>query len=84
MSTETFYTLVIEMAPSQKPKKTEQIGFKVDPVLFDAIEAAAWNEHRKRNELARLIFEWAFAKYQEVGSYDALIGSKAIAARTKT
>ena len=59
-----------------KPKKTEQVGFKVEEGLFRALESAAWNEHRKRNELARLIFEWGFEKYHEAGSYDALIGRR--------
>lgn len=60
----------------EKEKKTEQVGFKVEPTLFTDLEAAAWSEHRKRNELARLIFEWAFLEYQKAGSYDVLIGRK--------
>lgn len=86
MSSVIFYIVINDMTPPvprERAKKTEQIGFKVEPEIFTAIEAAAWSEHRKRNELARLIFEWAFAKYQEAGSYDALIGRKATAARHK-
>ena len=67
--------------PKARPKKTEQVGFKVEPELFTDLEAAAWSEHRKRNELARLIFEWGFARYKDAGSYDALIGRKAAVAR---
>lgn len=79
------HSLDIDMTPpvpaKSKAKKTEQLGFKVDPELFTEVEAAAWSEHRRRNELARLIFEWGFAKYKEAGSYDALIGRKAAVAR---
>jgi hypothetical protein len=67
--------------PKAKVRKTEQVGFKVDPELYTDLEAAAWSEHRKRNELARLIFEWGFAKYKEAESYDVLIGRKAAAAK---
>jgi hypothetical protein len=59
-----------------KAKKTEQLGFKVDEALFADIEKAANNERRRRNELARLIFEWGFEKYKEAGSYDGLVGRK--------
>jgi hypothetical protein len=62
--------------PRPKAKKTEQLGFKVDEELFADVEKAATNERRKRNELARLIFEWGFEKYKEAGSYDGLIGRK--------
>lgn len=55
-------------------KKTEQLGFKVDAALFDKVAHAAKEERRKRNEFARLLFEWAFVKYEESGSYDALTG----------
>ena len=33
-------------------------------------------KHRKRNEFARLIFEWGFAEFKKAGSFDALIGRK--------
>jgi hypothetical protein len=58
------------------PKKTEQLGFKVDQALYLEVEEAAQEEHRKRNEFARLIFEWGFAEFQKAGSFDALIGRK--------
>jgi hypothetical protein len=35
---------------------------------------AAQDEHRKRNEFARLIFEWGFAELKKAGSFGALIG----------
>jgi len=84
MSSSNLDILPIEMqTPSsgKKAKKTEQLGFKVDPELFTEVEAAAWSEHRKRNELARLIFEWGFEKYKEAGSFDALIGRKTVRTR---
>jgi hypothetical protein len=40
------------------------------------VEKAATNEHRRRNELARLIFEWGFEKYKGAGSCDGLIGRR--------
>lgn len=73
MSSVIFSSLVIDMA---KAKKTEQVGFKVDSRLFAELEAAADLETRPRNTLARLVFEWAFARYKEVGSYDALVKRK--------
>lgn len=81
-SSEIFTTLGYVNPPTAREKKTEQVGFKVEPQLFDALEAAAQSEHRKRNELARLIFEWGFEKFQEAGSFDALIGRKPIRSRT--
>jgi hypothetical protein len=63
-------------SPKPRAKKTEQLGFKVDEELFAAVEKAAANERRRRNELARLIFEWGFEKYKEAGSYDGLIGRR--------
>lgn len=59
-----------------RPKKTEQLGFKVDQALYLEVEDAAQDEHRKRNEFARLIFEWGFAEFKKAGSFDALIGEK--------
>jgi hypothetical protein len=60
----------------RREKKTAPVGFRISEETFTDLEAAAWSEHRKRNELARLIFEWGFVRYQEAGSYDALIGRK--------
>ncbi|MGH9716434.1 MAG: hypothetical protein ACRD4R_06875 [Candidatus Acidiferrales bacterium] len=57
-------------------KKTEQIGFKVTPELFEALERAAATDHRPRNQLARLIFEWAFERYRDAGSYHDLIAGQ--------
>jgi hypothetical protein len=49
---------------------------KVDQALYLEVEEAAQDEHRKRNEFARLIFEWGFAEFKKAGSLDALIGRK--------
>ena len=72
-----------QISPKPSSKKSEPISFRMEPELSAALDDAANFEHRKRGELARLLFEWAFVKYQAAGSYDALIGRKAIAARTK-
>lgn len=66
--------------PQLKPnrKKTEQVNFRIDDELFRLLDSCAETEHRKRNELARLIFEWGFSKYHEAGSFDTLIGRKSI------
>ena len=62
---------------SKKPKKTAQVGFKVTDQLFEELNAAATDtEDRGPNELARLIFEWAFEEYKKVGSLAALTGRK--------
>jgi hypothetical protein len=49
--------------------------------LFAEVEEAATNEHRRRNELARLIFKWGFEKYKEAGSYDGFDRTKDFAAQ---
>ncbi len=56
-------------------KKTKQVGFKMTPELYGALERAAFAERRGPNELARMIFEWAFEEYKQAGSYFALIDS---------
>ena len=50
-----------------RPKKTEQLGFKVDQALHLEVEEAAQDEHRKRNAFARLIFRVGFRGVQESG-----------------
>jgi hypothetical protein len=49
-------------------KKTEQVGFKVDAKLYRDLELAADREDRKRNELARRLFELIFNKYRETAA----------------
>jgi hypothetical protein len=53
------------------------IRTKFRRLLYLEVEEAAQDEHRKRNEFARLIFEWGFAEFKKAGSFDALIGRKA-------
>ena len=69
----TIFTSLLTMETDPE-KMTEQVGFKVSPASFKQLQAAAHDERRKRNEFARLLFEWALDKYKEAGSYDALTG----------
>ena len=63
----------------KKTVKSEQVGFKVEPDVFLALQAAAARAKRRTGELARLLFEWAFHEYEEAGSYDALMRRGTIA-----
>ncbi len=74
MSSIILHTLINEMGSRSGKKKTQQVGFKVDQELFDQLKVAADAETRGHNELARMIFEWAFPKYRQAGTYDVLIG----------
>jgi hypothetical protein len=67
--------------PSSGNKRPAPLSFRIEDDISLELQAAAWSEHRKRGELARLLFEWAFEKYKIAGSYDALIGRETKKAR---
>jgi hypothetical protein len=54
-------------------RHTHQINFRVDEELSKALDAAAQRERRRRGDLARLLFEYAFEQYRAADfSYEAL------------
>lgn len=62
--------------PSEKPKKTDQINFRLESDTHNDLLKAASDEKREKNAFARLLFEYGFEQYKKAGTYDALIGRR--------
>lgn len=60
--------------PKNKKQKQKQVNFRLDAEQSTQLDGFAERERRKRNDLARLLFNWAFECYQEAGSVERLYG----------